>query len=103
MSLALHHFVQIHESSIVTPLVTRTGMRVRWHSVTTEMNIHGWRQNHALSEFIVSVCNVGYLEEELCFLFVQCKDQSQFSPKIYSFVQRLHTIKRNRRSCKTKH
>lgn len=59
-----NYVIQTHDSSIVALLVTRTGVRVRWCSVTTEMNIHGCRQNHALLEVTVRVCHMGHLERE---------------------------------------
>lgn len=41
----LRHFVRTHESSIVAQLVMkRTVVRVRWRSVTSEMNINGWME-----------------------------------------------------------
>lgn len=40
-----------HKSSIVAQLVMNTMVRVRWHIVTQEINIHAQTQNDALSEF----------------------------------------------------
>lgn len=66
----LRHFVQTYVSSIVALFVMRMVVRVRWPSVTSEMNIHERRQNDALSVFTVRVCHMGGMEEACWFLCV---------------------------------
>lgn len=73
--------------SFVALLVMRTAVRVRRHSVTSEMNIHELRQNDALSYCTIKLCyvrkiwrkRVGYC----VFVCTEC-------PSVFIYAQQLH-------------